>query len=261
MKRIVLMFALFFAVALIVTPNVQAVGPICGDGVVNQDSEVCDGADDAACPGECMEDCTCPDPPICGDGVVNQAWEECDPPDDSACKGECVECLCPEPPKCGDDMVNQPSEECDGTDDAACPGECTKDCTCPEPPGTCEPRTQGFWKRVCDGVYGPKRMHPETPENFSDSELCADLMVRGSARNLPCVRSASQIAALKLNSKYGMLDDNCKVYFDDMEKTVEEVLAEIDAMNVEDCKAAADLAEAINSGDALQNKVTLNSRE
>jgi hypothetical protein len=93
-------------------------------------------------------------------------------------------------------------------------------------------------------------MHPETPENFSDSELCADLMVRID-RNLPCVRSASQIAALKLNSKYGLLDDNCKVYFDCKEMTVGAVLAEIDAINAEDCKAAADLAEAINSGDAL----------
>ena len=218
MKRVFLMLALFLAAALIVTPSVQAGGePYCGDGVVNQTSEVCDGADDDACPGECMDDCTCPDPK----------------------------------PYCGDDMVNQDSEECDGIDDDACPGECTKDCTCPEPPGVCEPRTQGFWKRVCDGVYGPKRMHPETPDNFSASELCADLMVRGMARNLPCVRSASQIAALKLNSRYGILDDNCKVYFDDMETTVGEVLARIDALNAEDCKAAADLAEAINSRDAL----------
>jgi hypothetical protein len=152
---------------------------------------------------------------------------------------------------CGDDKVNQEGEECDGTDDEACPGECTKDCTCPEPPGTCEPRTQGFWKRVCDGVYGVKAIHPETPEDFSDPVLCADLMVQGNARNLPCVRSASQIAALKLNSKYGILDDTCKVYYEDMEMTAGEVLDKIDAMNAVDCKDAADLAEAINSRDAL----------
>ena len=187
----------------------------------------------------------------CGDGIVNQDWEECDPPDDSACSGECVECLFPEPPICGDNMVNQDSEECDGTDDDACPGECTIDCTCPEPPGTCEPRTQGFWKRVCEVVWGVKRMHPETPEDFSDRELCADLMVKGNAFSLPCVRSASQIAALKLNSKYGILDDGCKVYYDDKEMMVGDVLDNIDAMNAEDCKAAADLAEAINSRDAL----------
>jgi len=215
MKRIALMFALFFAVALIFPANAPAPIVQCGDGIVNQPSEECDGADDAACPGKCMEDCTCPPEPICGD-----------------------------------DVVNQPSEECDGTDDEKCPGECTKDCTCPEPPGTCEPRTQGFWKRICDGVYGWKAMHPETPESFSDRELCADLMVRED-RDLPCVRSASQIAALKLNSKYGILDGNCKVYYDDMEMTVKDVLDKIDEINGEDCKEAADLAEAINSRDAL----------
>ena len=249
MKRIALMFSLFFVVALIFPANAPA--PNCGDNILQTDlGEVCDGTDDEACPGECLSDCTCPEPPICGDGVVNQAEEVCDGADDEACPGECtIDCTCPPPPKCGDDMVNQAEEVCDGTDDEACPGECTIDCTCPEP-GTCEPRTQGFWKRVCQGVYGVKRMHPETPEDFSDRELCADLMVRED-RNLPCVRSASQIAALKLNSKYGILDDGCKVYYEDMEMTVKEVLGKIDAMNDKDCKEAADLAEAINSRDAL----------
>ena len=36
-----------------------------------------------------------------------------------------------------------------------------------------------------------------------------------------------------------------------MEMTAGEVLDKIDAMNDKDCKAAADLAEAINSRDAL----------
>ena len=212
MKRVALLFALFFVVALIFPANAPAPLVVCGNGILDPGEE-CDG-DAGACPGECMEDCTCPDPPICGD-----------------------------------DMVNQPSEECDGTDDEACPGECMEDCTCPEP-GICDPRTQGFWKRVCAGVYGVKRMHPETPENFDDPELCDDLMARGE-RFLPCVRSASQIAALKLNSKYGILDGTCKVYYEDMEMTVGEVLADIDELNDKDCKAAADLAEAINSRDAL----------
>lgn len=34
--------------------------PRCRDGVVNQASEECDPPDDAACPGQCLPDCTCP---------------------------------------------------------------------------------------------------------------------------------------------------------------------------------------------------------
>jgi hypothetical protein len=37
--------------------------PFCGDGVVNQATEFCDGSNDEACPGECRLDCTCPPPP------------------------------------------------------------------------------------------------------------------------------------------------------------------------------------------------------
>jgi hypothetical protein len=33
---------------------------ICGDGIVNREGEQCDGADDAACPGTCLGDCSCP---------------------------------------------------------------------------------------------------------------------------------------------------------------------------------------------------------
>lgn len=35
--------------------------PICGDNVVNRPGEVCDGTDDAACPGQCLPNCKCPD--------------------------------------------------------------------------------------------------------------------------------------------------------------------------------------------------------
>ncbi len=103
-------------------------GPFCGDGEVNQPSEECDGADDAACPGLCELDCLCG--PFCGDNEVNQAPEECDGVDDAACPGACgVDCLCG--PFCGDDVVNQESEQCDGTDAFRCPGQCREDCTCP----------------------------------------------------------------------------------------------------------------------------------
>ncbi len=47
--------------------------PGCGDNVVNQPSEECDGTDDSACPGSCLPDCTCPgavcSPDADGDGI------------------------------------------------------------------------------------------------------------------------------------------------------------------------------------------------
>ncbi len=36
----------------------------CGDDIVNRPDEECDGTDDAACPGWCHDDCTCPIPEI-----------------------------------------------------------------------------------------------------------------------------------------------------------------------------------------------------
>ncbi len=70
---------------------------VCGDGLVNQSAERCDGADSAACPGACLSDCICPG--RCGDGRRNQASEACDRGDDSACPGRCLatcECGAPE---------------------------------------------------------------------------------------------------------------------------------------------------------------------
>ncbi len=67
--------------------------PRCGDGVINQATEVCDGADlgghtctDAGFLSgtlSCNADCTlnaggCTGAPFCGDGVIDQATEECD---------------------------------------------------------------------------------------------------------------------------------------------------------------------------------------
>ncbi|HEV2847267.1 MAG TPA: prenyltransferase/squalene oxidase repeat-containing protein, partial [Thermoanaerobaculia bacterium] len=67
--------------------------PSCGDGVINQASEVCDGADlggltcsDSGFLGgtlSCNADCTlnaasCTGAPFCGDGEINRSEEECD---------------------------------------------------------------------------------------------------------------------------------------------------------------------------------------
>jgi len=73
-----------------------------------------------------------PPPPRCGDSLVNQACEECDGADHAACAGPCAgDCTCA--PLCGDGLVNQATEECDGADDAACPDLCLSTCRCGDP--------------------------------------------------------------------------------------------------------------------------------
>lgn len=67
--------------------------------------------------------------PTCGDGMVNDAVEQCDGLDRAACVGPCaVDCTCV--PVCGDQRVNRAEEACDGDDAASCPGLCRSDCTC-----------------------------------------------------------------------------------------------------------------------------------
>ena len=105
----------------------------CGDDYTNTAAgEECDGADDTACPGACLGDCTCGQ--VCGNGNV-ETGEECDGSDDSACPGNCTpDCDCA---FCGDNLA-EGAEQCDGTDDAACPGQCQLDCTCGvDPEGAC----------------------------------------------------------------------------------------------------------------------------
>jgi hypothetical protein len=99
--------------------------PECGDNVVNQSYEQCDGTDDSACPGLCVPySCLCP---VCGNGDV-EPGEECDLSSSPCSSGDCLpDCTCS---VCGDNVV-EGSEQCDGTDDAACIGACTPDCLCP----------------------------------------------------------------------------------------------------------------------------------
>ena len=49
--------------------------PVCGDYIVNQPGEECDGTDDAACPGQCQADCTCPRG---GEGCAPGYWKQAD---------------------------------------------------------------------------------------------------------------------------------------------------------------------------------------
>jgi hypothetical protein len=177
MKRIALMFALFFVVALIFPADAPAPLRYCGDGNVDIDlGEECDPPDVASddCGGEvCLADCTCPDipDPYCGDGIVNQDWEICDGDDDEACPGECKDdCTCPE---CGDGILD-PDEECDpNADPTGCEKNevCTDDCIC-EPMGGGEGCTPGFWKGPAfRWGYWPAPYTPDTM--FCDVFECA----------------------------------------------------------------------------------------
>jgi hypothetical protein len=67
--------------------------------------------------------------PRCGDDLVNQAGEECDGLDRPACRAGCAaDCSCL--PVCGDGWRHLATEACDGLDDAACPGLCLSTCQC-----------------------------------------------------------------------------------------------------------------------------------
>ncbi len=57
-----------------VDDSIALLSGVCGDDIAGG-SEECDGLDDAACPGQCQLDCTCP--AVCGDGVADPP-EECD---------------------------------------------------------------------------------------------------------------------------------------------------------------------------------------
>jgi len=69
----------------------------CGNAIL-ENGEACDGAADAACPGACQVDCTCPSP-VCGNNDL-EAGEQCDGTADAACPGACLppghaaECTC-----------------------------------------------------------------------------------------------------------------------------------------------------------------------
>ena len=139
--------------------------PICGDGIVNQPHEECDGTDGVGPNQVCEDDCTLTDLPFCGDGIVNQPHEECDGTDgvgpNEICEDDCTitelpycgngildpgeqcdgtagvgpnqvcedDCTLTDLPFCGDGIVNQPHEECDGDDGVGPNQVCTDDCT------------------------------------------------------------------------------------------------------------------------------------
>ncbi|MDQ2694349.1 MAG: hypothetical protein M3Z21_03030, partial [Pseudomonadota bacterium] len=138
--------ALLTAVALQAL-NALLQTPVCGDGVVNQGFEACDGADLAgqSCgslgfgggPLTCTAGCTfdtsgCAVAPSCGDNVINQPSEICDGSELGgatcedlgflggmlACGADCTfdASGCMGMAFCGDGIVNRPEERCDRAD-------------------------------------------------------------------------------------------------------------------------------------------------
>ena len=125
-----------------------ALVPFCGDGLIDQPGEACDGtmlgsqtceglglgAGTLACSGQCTFDTSgCSAPPTCGDDLRNQLFEVCDGSDlggatclglgyssgTLACAADCLSLDadgCVATPTCGDGVVNQPSESCDLSD-------------------------------------------------------------------------------------------------------------------------------------------------
>jgi hypothetical protein len=105
--------------------NCMTIEGMCGDGVINQPSEECDGADLGDCQMGCESNCTCS--PYCGDGNID-AGEECDGENVGECQMGCESnCTCT--PYCGDGNIDA-GEECDGANVGDCQMGCESDCTC-----------------------------------------------------------------------------------------------------------------------------------
>lgn len=132
---------------------------VCGNDV-NEGGEECDGSDDAACPGACGFDCSCP-APVCGNGIV-ESGEQCDGSSASNCPtGACAsDCQC-QAPVCGNG-ITEAGEACDGSDDQLCPGLCQGNCFCP--PASCSEdlyvtraradARRFVWKSEIDNFFG-----------------------------------------------------------------------------------------------------------
>jgi len=73
--------------------------PVCGDGVVNQPEEECDGEDGVPEGYVCSTQCLLDQLPYCGDGEVNQDWEVCDDGNNDNGDGCDSECQPEEPPE------------------------------------------------------------------------------------------------------------------------------------------------------------------
>lgn len=110
-----------------------------------------------------------------------------------------------------------------------------------------EPRTQGFWRRVC------KKDHPDQPDrSILTTQLCNDL--NPDPRSDACERARSQAAAMQYNIRSGRLGMSC--IDNSSGAAVSQTVAEIDALIGEgtkkSCKTASRLAASINEGNVSE---------
>ena len=115
--------------------------PKCGDGVVNQDTEQCDGSDGVGLHQICFDQCTLIDVPYCGDGIQNND-EQCDGQSGVGLHQLCSDqCTLTDLTYCGDGIQQSPNDEllggpnnngfeaCDGLqgigENEACTAQCT----------------------------------------------------------------------------------------------------------------------------------------
>ena len=98
--------------------------PVCGDGVVNQDSEQCDDGNKVNgdhCSSTCQTELWCGDGIINGSDICDGSALPADLPAGVTCSGTCTL-----NPYCGDNTIDD-GEECDGT---ALPTDVPSDTTC-----------------------------------------------------------------------------------------------------------------------------------
>lgn len=109
----------------------QGLAPHCGNGFVDGGGEVCDDGEDNGAYGFCLSDCA-GDGPRCGDGTTDDPWELCD--DGDLLNGTADHCGagCGNSPGCGDGEI-VPPEVCDDGEENGAYQKCTRDCSGPGP--------------------------------------------------------------------------------------------------------------------------------
>lgn len=138
----------------------------CGDGIVNQESEECDGNDGVPDGYTCNEFCELEQLPFCGDGIVNQESEQCDGEDGVPENYVCTEtCELEYVPFCGDGEINQESEVCDDGNNEngdGCSSVCELECI------------PSFEKTVSEPQFG---FCPPEPESEQACFINTDTMI------------------------------------------------------------------------------------
>ena len=231
MKRIVLLLAVFFLVALIYPADAPAPGDPC-IGVVCDDNNLCTEEYCDSATGSCVYETVvvCDDTDLCKEGTCNPATGECD----------YEYTVCDDDDECTDDSCDSETGECVFKDNGSCE-EC--------PPAY--PKTQGYWQHQCRALglignsNGRVRLHEEWMAALDNiEEICDNLDADDS--NDMCAKAAKQLQALMLNRMSERVADcNCLM----PEGTIGDAIDDIeDYIAGGMCKEANDLADAINTG-------------